>query len=258
MRKEHLASLSRHARSCQNWSNPFPPPSPHVNKLVFYAQLILPSILQSPSFFIQQQTTKDLQIIFDSGTNARATGQLSRHTDSYQHSSTHMLLSTSVTALGQSGFGAAAAVAVAGLRQVGLPFSSQRSSIRMSSAQQQQQRSLTTSTAGSTQQQESSKPVGASDELLSRLKDKQLLRTCGLIGGKWSEASNGATFDVSSRSAAWCCCCASHAVPGGSRWVCRLHAIQRLGDVAYHPCVCRTTLMEQRTHPAHLGGLLYA
>lgn len=56
-------------------------------------------------------------------------------------------------------------------------------------------RDLTTT---STQQQQSGKTVGASDELLAKLQDKELLRTCGLIGGKWSEASNGATYDVSS------------------------------------------------------------
>jgi hypothetical protein len=58
----------------------------------------------------------------------------------------------------------------------------------------QQHRDLTTTT----QQQQSSKPLGASEELLSKLQDKELLRTHGLIGGKWSEASNGATYDVSS------------------------------------------------------------
>eukprot|EP00195_Chlamydomonas_chlamydogama_P002619 CAMPEP_0202920768 /NCGR_PEP_ID=MMETSP1392-20130828/77027_1 /ASSEMBLY_ACC=CAM_ASM_000868 /TAXON_ID=225041 /ORGANISM="Chlamydomonas chlamydogama, Strain SAG 11-48b" /LENGTH=526 /DNA_ID=CAMNT_0049614281 /DNA_START=54 /DNA_END=1634 /DNA_ORIENTATION=- len=34
------------------------------------------------------------------------------------------------------------------------------------------------------------------DELLSRLKDKTLLHSAGLIGGKWLAASNGATFQV--------------------------------------------------------------
>jgi hypothetical protein len=54
-------------------------------------------------------------------------------------------------------------------------------------------RSMTTRT----QQQVTGKTVGASEELLSKLQDKELLRTCGFIGGKWSEASNGATYDVS-------------------------------------------------------------
>ena len=56
---------------------------------------------------------------------------------------------------------------------------------------------LTRSLGSSTQQQQPSKPLGAADELLSKLQDKELLKTHGLIGGKWSEASNGATYDVS-------------------------------------------------------------
>lgn len=66
-------------------------------------------------------------------------------------------------------------------------------------------RGVTSSGSGSggissTQQQQTGKSVGASDELLAKLKDKELLRTCGLIGGKWSEASNGATYDVSTHA----------------------------------------------------------
>lgn len=51
-------------------------------------------------------------------------------------------------------------------------------------------------TSSSQQQGQISKSVGAAPELLAQLQDKDLLRTCGLIGGKWSEASNGATYDV--------------------------------------------------------------
>jgi hypothetical protein len=77
---------------------------------------------------------------------------------------------------------AAAAAAVAGLQ-----------SLQLHRRMPQLSRDLTTST----QQQTTGKSVGAADELLSQIKDKELLRTCGLIGGKWSEASNGATYDVS-------------------------------------------------------------
>lgn len=88
-----------------------------------------------------------------------------------------MLLSTAP--LAHSAF-SAAAVAVAGLQAAHfrrLPHLA---------------RSMTTRT----QQQVTGKTVGASEELLSKLQDKELLRTCGFIGGKWSEASNGATYDV--------------------------------------------------------------
>lgn len=35
-----------------------------------------------------------------------------------------------------------------------------------------------------------------SEELLSKVEDKELLRTGGLIGGKWSPASDRATYQV--------------------------------------------------------------
>ena len=39
----------------------------------------------------------------------------------------------------------------------------------------------------------------ASDSLLSRLKDKSLLKVQGLIKGEWVDASDGSTFEVISR-----------------------------------------------------------
>jgi len=93
-----------------------------------------------------------------------------------------MLLST--VPLTHSAFTAAAAAAVAGLQALRCRQMPQLA------------RGLTTST----QQQQTGKSVGAADDLVSKLQDKELLRTCGLIGGKWSEASNGATYDVSSSS----------------------------------------------------------
>lgn len=33
-------------------------------------------------------------------------------------------------------------------------------------------------------------------ELLALVQDRGLLRTAGFIGGKWSQASNGATYEV--------------------------------------------------------------
>jgi hypothetical protein len=37
-----------------------------------------------------------------------------------------------------------------------------------------------------------------SEELLAQVQDHGLLRTAGFIDGKWSQASNGATFEVMS------------------------------------------------------------
>jgi hypothetical protein len=75
-------------------------------------------------------------------------------------------------------------------------------------------RSMTTRT----QQQVTGKTVGASEELLSKLQDKELLRTCGFIGGKWSEASSGATYDVGLSRLLMCthchdCCAGPHGTP---------------------------------------------
>lgn len=92
-----------------------------------------------------------------------------------------MLLSQTAP-LAHSALSLAAAAAVAGLQ-----------SLQLHRRMPQLSRDLTTST----QQQTTGKSVGAADELLSQIKDKELLKTCGLIGGKWSEASNGATYDVS-------------------------------------------------------------
>lgn len=36
-----------------------------------------------------------------------------------------------------------------------------------------------------------------SEDLLSKVKDKDLLRTSGFIGGKWTPATNNATYQVS-------------------------------------------------------------
>ena len=41
----------------------------------------------------------------------------------------------------------------------------------------------------------------ASKAFLDRMKDKDLLKTSGFIGGQWVPASDGSTFDVS------CCLC---------------------------------------------------
>lgn len=35
-----------------------------------------------------------------------------------------------------------------------------------------------------------------SDELLSKLKDKELLKTLGYVGGEWTQASDGSTYSV--------------------------------------------------------------
>lgn len=35
-----------------------------------------------------------------------------------------------------------------------------------------------------------------SDDLLSRITDKDLLHTCGFIGGKWLQASDRSTYQV--------------------------------------------------------------
>lgn len=43
----------------------------------------------------------------------------------------------------------------------------------------------------------------ASEELLSRIKDKNLVKTMGFIGGEWTPASDGSTYSVrASRSTA--------------------------------------------------------
>jgi hypothetical protein len=39
-----------------------------------------------------------------------------------------------------------------------------------------------------------------SDELLQRVQDKELLHTCGFIGGKWLQASDRSTFQVRAES----------------------------------------------------------
>jgi hypothetical protein len=106
----------------------------------------------------------------------------------FRHNAHHMLLSQTAP-LAHSALSLAAAAAVAGLQ-----------SLQLHRRMPQLSRDLTTST----QQQQTGKSVGASDELLSQIKDKELLKTCGLIGGKWSEASNGATYDVSSRATGCC------------------------------------------------------
>lgn len=102
-----------------------------------------------------------------------------------------MLLSQAAPSLGTTGLSLAAA-AGAGLQALQLHRVMPQLSRGLTSS------SSTTPTTPSTQQQQTGKSVGASDELLSKLKDKELLRTCGFLGGKWSEASNGATYDVSS------------------------------------------------------------
>ena len=38
-----------------------------------------------------------------------------------------------------------------------------------------------------------------SDELLSRVEDKELLHSCGFIGGKWVQATDRATYQVLQR-----------------------------------------------------------
>jgi hypothetical protein len=38
--------------------------------------------------------------------------------------------------------------------------------------------------------------LGISEELAERLKDKNLLKTQGLIGGDWKAASDGATYQA--------------------------------------------------------------
>lgn len=87
-----------------------------------------------------------------------------------------------------------AAAAAAGLQSLQLHRMMPQLSRQLSST-------TSTTTTPSTQQQQTGKSVGAADELLSKLKDKELLRTCGFLGGKWSEASNGATYEVSSGTA---------------------------------------------------------
>ena len=39
-----------------------------------------------------------------------------------------------------------------------------------------------------------------SDDLLSKIKDRGLVKTQGLVGGEWVGASDGSTFDVGSQS----------------------------------------------------------
>ena len=39
--------------------------------------------------------------------------------------------------------------------------------------------------------------AGASEELLSRIKDKDLVKTLGFVGGDWTPASDGSTYAVS-------------------------------------------------------------
>ena len=41
-----------------------------------------------------------------------------------------------------------------------------------------------------------------SEELQSKLKDKELLKTLGFVGGEWTPASDGSTYDVSTSAAA--------------------------------------------------------
>lgn len=51
--------------------------------------------------------------------------------------------------------------------------------------------------------------LSISDELMSRLQDKELLHACGFIGGKWTKASDRATYQVSN-----CAICTPQALSG--------------------------------------------
>lgn len=72
-----------------------------------------------------------------------------------------------------------AAAAVAGTQSLALSRMSQTCKLYSTSAEQPEPIELR-----------------VSEELLSKVQDKELLRTSGLIGGKWSKASNRATYQV--------------------------------------------------------------
>jgi hypothetical protein len=91
-----------------------------------------------------------------------------------------------------------------------------------------------------------------SEDLLSKVTDKELLRTGGLIGGKWTQATSRATFHVS----CWCqqldpgipaaqgghCCCAhcfmQQASKCGYRATCQL-----LFCIIYNPPAVHTAVL---------------
>ncbi len=81
-----------------------------------------------------------------------------------------------------------------------------------------------------------------SDELLSRLTDKELLHTCGFIGGKWLQATDRTTYQVGVLSRArhrgcGACACVVHAAlrsasAHAASW--RTCALEGAGDQPSH------------------------
>jgi succinate-semialdehyde dehydrogenase/glutarate-semialdehyde dehydrogenase len=66
-----------------------------------------------------------------------------------------------------------------------------------SPTQQQQQQPSTTTTAPPSSTTGTSSTLGVSESLASRIKDLDLLRTQGYIGGEWASAPDGASYEVS-------------------------------------------------------------